>query len=101
MDKRRSLEQAARLVGDGQTLTIGGSVLQRVPSAFVRELARQGRRDLELAKASPGYDLDLLAAAGCLRQVQTGIVTLEPPFGMAPNYRAAVESGRLKLVEHA
>ncbi len=101
MDKRKSLQAAAELVRDGQTIAIGGSVLQRVPSAFVRELARQGRRGLELVKPSPGYDVDLLAAADCLRQVQCGIVTLEQPFGMAPSYRKAIESGRVKLIEHA
>ena len=100
MDKRRSLADAAALIQDGQTITIGGSVLQRVPSAFVRELARQRRRDLELVKPSPGYDVDLLAAADVLRQVQCGIVTLEQPFGMAPNYRKAIEQGRVRLVEH-
>ncbi len=49
-DKQISLEEAARLVQDGQVISIGGTLCQRVPAAFVRELARQGRRDLELVK---------------------------------------------------
>ncbi len=100
-DKTCSLVDAAQLVQDGQTVTFGGTLLQRVPAAFVRELARQGRRNLELVKPSPAYDIDLLAAAGCVNRVQCGIVTFEQPFGMAPNYRRAVESGRLRLIEHA
>lgn len=100
-DRRRTLSEAAALVQDGQLLAIGGSLLQRTPAAFVRELARQGRRNLELAKPSPGYDADLLAAAGCLSRIQCGIVSFEQPFGMAPSFRRAVEAGRVVVKEHA
>ena len=100
-DKQISLEEAARLVQDGQVISIGGTLCQRVPAAFVRELARQGRRNLELVKSSPGYDIDLLAAARCVRRVRSGIVSLEQPFGMAPNFRRAVEEGRLEVIENA
>src|SRR5438309_3151263 len=96
-----TLVEAAQKVGDGQMITFGGTLLQRVPCAFVRELARQGRTGLEFVKPSPAYDIDLLAAAGCLSRAQCGIVTFERPFGMAPNFRRAVESGRLTLTEHA
>jgi glutaconate CoA-transferase subunit A len=101
MNKQLGLEQAARLVQDGQVITIGGTLCQRVPAAFVREVARQGVRDLELVKPSPGYDIDLLAAAGAVRRIRSGIVSLEQPFGMAPSFRRAVEEGRLEVVENA
>jgi len=101
MNKQVALEDAARLIKDGQQITIGGTLCQRVPAAFVREMARQGLRDLELVKPSPGYDIDLLAAAGCVRRIRSGIVSLEQPFGMAPNFRRAVEEGRLEVVENA
>lgn len=101
MSKQLSLEQAASLVKDGQVISIGGTLCQRVPAAFVRELARQGRRELELVKPSPGYDIDLLAAAGCVRRLRSGIVSLEAPFGMAPNFRRAVEEGNLEVIENA
>ena len=70
-------------------------MLHRIPAAFVRELARQGRRGLRLSKPSPSYDLDLLAAAGCLAEVDAGIASLESAFGGAlPSYRRAVEAGK-------
>lgn len=100
-DKRCTLTEAAGLVWDGASIVLGGSLLQRAPAAIVRELARQRRRDLELIKPSPGYDADLLAAAGCLSRIQSGIVTFEQPFGMAPNFRRAVEEGRVRVKEHA
>jgi glutaconate CoA-transferase subunit A len=96
-----SLSEAAALVRDGQSVAFGGSLLHRSPSALTRELARQGRRGLTFVKPSAAYDLDLLCAAGCLETVYAGIVVMEGGFGLAPNYRRAVERGEVKVVEHA
>ena len=95
-----TLAEAAALVPDGAHLTLGGVMLHRIPAAFVRELARQGRRGLRLSKPSPSYDLDLLCAAGCLAEVDAGIGSLESAYGGAlPNYRRAVEAGRVRVRE--
>lgn len=99
--KLMTLEAAARLVADGALITLGGTLLHRTPAAFVRELARQGRRDLELVKPSPAYDLDLLCAAGCVSRSNAGIVTFEANFGMAKRFRRAVESGQVHHTENS
>lgn len=96
-----SLADAAALVADGQTVAFGGSLLHRAPSALTRELARQGRRNLAFVKPSAAYDVDLLCAAGSLSTVYAGIVVMEGGFGLAPSYRRAVETGRVRLREHA
>jgi glutaconate CoA-transferase subunit A len=96
----RTLAEAAALVADGDHITIGGVMLHRIPAAFVRELARQGRRGLRLSKPSPSYDLDLLCAAGCLAEVDAGVAALESAFGGAlPSYRRAVEAGHVRVRE--
>jgi glutaconate CoA-transferase, subunit A len=96
-----TLSEAARLVPDGVCITVGGTLLHRTPAAFVRELARQGRRDLALVKPSPAYDLDLLCAAGCLSRSNTGIATFEAAFGMAVSFRRAVERGEVRHTENS
>jgi len=101
LDKRISLEAAAARVTDGAVVAVGGNLLHRGPFALVRELARQGKRDLEIVKTAGSYDVDLLAAAGCLRAVSCGFVGFENEFGMAPSYRRAVESGAVEAREHA
>lgn len=101
MNKQITLSQAAQLVRDGQTITIGGTLSQRVPASFVRELARRKVQDLYLIKPSPGYDIDVLAAGGCVSRVQCGLTALEQPFGMASNFRRAVEHGKLEVIESA
>ena len=98
------LASAAGRIPDGAVVAFGGSLLHRTPAAFARERRRQAtgqRRGLTFVKPSAAYDLDLLCAAGCLAAVEAGIVTFEPPFGLAPHYRAAVERGDVRLREHA
>jgi glutaconate CoA-transferase subunit A len=99
--KLTTLSEAVQLVADGSTVAFGGSLLHRIPAAFAREMARQGRRGLRFVKPSAAYDLDLLCAAGCVSVVDAGIVAMEGGFGLAPSYRAAVEGGRITVHEHA
>jgi glutaconate CoA-transferase subunit A len=95
------LDALVALVPDGASLALGGSFLHRGPFAFVRELIRQRRKDLEIIKQSPGYDIDILCRAGSVRKVRAGIVAMEGNFGLAPFYRRAIEQAQVQLEEHA
>lgn len=75
--------------------------MHRGPFAFVRELIRQRRRDLEIVKPSPGYDLDLLCRARTVARIRAGIVAMEGNFGLARWYRRAIERKEAQLEEHA
>ncbi|MCW2411566.1 MULTISPECIES: CoA transferase subunit A [unclassified Sphingobium] len=101
MNRRFSLTDLAAGIPDGASLALGGSFLHRGPFAMVRELVRQGRRDLEIIKQSPGYDIDLLCRAGAVKKARVGIVAMEGYFGLAPWYRHAVQAGEITLEEHA
>lgn len=96
-----SLAELAQRIPDGTALGLGGVFLHRGPFALVRELARQQRRNLEIIKPSPGYDLDLLCRAGAVAKVRAGIVAMEGNFGMARWYRRAIERREAHLEEHA
>jgi glutaconate CoA-transferase subunit A len=100
-DKRRSIAEAIATVADGSTIALGGNTLHRAPSAAVHELIRQKRRGLELVKTAGAYDVDLLCGLGCASAVSAGFVGYETPFGLAPLYRKAVESGAVEAREHA
>ena len=101
MDKRISLQEAVSLISEGDAISPGGTLLHRTPSALLREIARAGLRRLTLIKPSPGYDADLLCAAGAVERIISGIVTFEAEFGLAPHYRKAIENGLAGLTEHA
>jgi glutaconate CoA-transferase subunit A len=96
-----SLAELAERVPDGCALGLGGVFLHRGPFALVRELVRQRRRNLEIIKASPGYDLDILCRAKAVAKVRAGIVAMEGNFGLAPWYRRAIERKEAALEEHA
>lgn len=99
--KQMALTELAAKISDGSSVALGGSFLHRGPFALVRELIRQQRRDLEIIKQSPGYDIDILCRAGVASRARAGIVAMEGNFGLAPWYRKAIERGELKLEEHA
>lgn len=96
-----ALGELAERVRDGDSVALGGSFAHRFPGALVRELVRRGRRELELVKPSPGYDLDLLVRGGALRRARVGIAAMDEGLGLLPSYRAAVEGGALELEEHS
>ncbi len=96
-----SLDEAASLVKDGDTLALGGNLLYRIPAAFARELARQGRRGLRLVKTAGNYEIDLLSRSGSASSVVAGFVSFEAEFGLAPGFRRAVEEGRVSFEENA
>jgi glutaconate CoA-transferase subunit A len=102
MNKARfvPLAEAAAAVPSGSRVAIGGAMVMP-PMALARELIRQRKKDLDLV-CSPigGINVDILAGAGCARSVEFPQVSMGE-FGMAPNSRRAVETGRLKPLEHS
>lgn len=93
-----SLAGAASAVSDGDVVAFAGKTLHRVPSAFARELVRQEARDLTLVGVANSIEVDLLCAAGCVSGVHFGYVGFEA-FGLAPNFRRAVEQGSVTAHE--
>lgn len=94
-----SLSQAVEMIDNGSLLCFSGNLLYRIPAAFVRETARQKKKDLIVMKTAGGYDIDLLCAFNCVKEVRAGFVSFEG-FGLAKNFRRAVEEGKVKFAEH-
>jgi len=100
LEKILNIEDATTLVPDGSTLALGGLSMNSSPMAFVRELIRQGKKDLTLVAIVNGMAIDWLVAAGCVRRVISGLISFEG-MGLAPNFRRAVESGTVTLEEYS
>jgi glutaconate CoA-transferase subunit A len=93
------LAEAAALVQDGDLVALGGHT-RRAPMALIRELIRKGRRDLGLVTVpTGGLNVDLLIGAGTVSRLHFAQVSLEE-YGLAPNFRRAVEQGRLTCFEY-
>lgn len=63
-------EAIGRYVKDGDQIAIGGFTVNRNPMRLVREIIRQGRKELYLVVHSQGQALELLIGAGCVRRVE-------------------------------
>jgi glutaconate CoA-transferase subunit A len=98
-NKVLDLARAAALVGDGSKVALGGGLSARLPMALVRELLRQGRRDLHVIGSAHGIDVDLLVAAGAVSICEESYVGFEQDLGLAPAYRRAAETGTITLRE--
>ena len=72
--KRRSvvkpLEEAIAQIENGMTVAIGGFGADNHPMSAIREMIRQGKKELTiLANATAGLEIDLLIGAGCVKKL--------------------------------
>lgn len=92
------IEDLRALVPDGATVAVGGLGLNRKPMGLVRALVAAEVRDLVLVSYLGSVDVELLIAAGCVREVHTSGTSLDG-MGLAPRYRGARQSGAPRVVE--
>jgi len=96
-DKRIGPEDVAAELRDGMTLGIGGWGSRRKPMTLLKAILRSPVRDLTVV-AYGGPDVGLLCAAGKVRKLITGFVSLDS-IPLEPHYRAARERGALDVRE--
>ncbi|HEU5476116.1 MAG TPA: CoA-transferase [Actinophytocola sp.] len=96
-DKRMTAAEAVAELADGMTVGIGGWGSRRKPMALVREILRSPVRDLTVVSYG-GPDVGLLCAAGKVRTVVYGFVSLDSiPYD--PWFRRVRESGAVQTRE--
>jgi glutaconate CoA-transferase, subunit A len=91
---------AAEVIGElrsGMTIGIGGWGSRRKPMALVRALAASDLTDLTIVSYG-GPDVGLLVAAGKVRRVVTGFVSLDS-IPLEPHFRLARQRGSISLTE--
>ena len=96
-DKRVTEADVVAELRDGMTIGIGGWGSRRKPMSIVRAIARSPLRDLEVVSYG-GPDVGILCAAGKVRKVVYGFVTLDS-IPLEPNFRRARESGSIQAME--
>ncbi|MFD2470475.1 CoA transferase subunit A [Amycolatopsis silviterrae] len=96
--KSMTLDGVTEYVRSGMTVGIGGWGSRRKPMAMVRELLRSDVEDLTLVTFG-GPEVGLLCAAGKVRRVIYGFVTLDT-IPLDPHFRAAREGGRVETTEY-
>src|SRR5438874_8484197 len=96
-DKRMTEADVVAELSDGMTIGIGGWGTRRKPMSPVRAILRSPLRDLTVVSYG-GPDVGMLCAAGKIRKVVYGFVSLDsiPP---EPHFRAARQQGAIEAVE--
>ncbi len=90
-------EAIAAHLHDGDCLALGGFVTNRRPYALVREILRQGRRDIYLEGGSSGGDVDMLVGAGRVKAMMVSYIANSGYTMVGRRFRDAVENGRLLI----
>jgi len=97
-DKRMTEQQVVAELRSGMTVGIGGWGSRRKPMSLVRAIARSALADLTVVSYG-GPDVGLLLAAGKVRRLVYGFVSLDT-IPLEPHFRAAREAGTLAVVEY-
>jgi glutaconate CoA-transferase, subunit A len=96
-DKRLKEEDVVAELRDGMTIGIGGWGSRRKPMSLVRAIWRSSLKDLTIVSYG-GPDVGLLCAAGKVRRVVFGFVSLDS-IPLEPHFRAAREAGAVEVME--
>ena len=86
-------QQAIATIESGMTIGIGGWGSRRKPMSLVRALLRSDVRDLTVVSYG-GPDVGLLCAAGKVRRLIYGFVSLDS-IALEPHFRAARQAGTI------
>ena len=97
VDKRTTAREVITELRDGMTLGIGGWGSRRKPMSLVREILRSPLRDLTVVSYG-GPDVGLLCAAGKVKKVVYGFVSLDS-IPLEPHFRNARQSGAIEAAE--
>ena len=100
-EKLTSLEDAASRVKDGDRIGVGGCLFSRTPLALMREILRQRRSGLTLARNLTCHEGELFMAAGAVSRVMTAWMSIGLPWGVSKILRHYVETGAVALEESA
>lgn len=94
------IEEAVARIENGMTVAIGGFGADNHPMAVVREIIKQGKKDLTvIASATAGLDVDLLIGAGCVKKLLAPYVGLEMFCPIGHNFRKYAEAGDIDVWE--
>jgi glutaconate CoA-transferase subunit A len=90
-------EEVVAELRDGMTIGIGGWGSRRKPMSLVRAILRSPLKDLTIVSYG-GPDVGLLCAAGKVRKVVFGFVSLDS-IPLEPHFRRAREAGAIEAME--
>jgi glutaconate CoA-transferase subunit A len=106
VDKVTTVKDAVdRLVHDGDYLAVGGFGGDRLPTAVMHEIVRQGKQNLTIAGHTATHDFQILCAGNLtgrgktISKVDVAYVVGLEARGLSPHARRVMESGTVAFTE--
>jgi glutaconate CoA-transferase subunit A len=96
-DKRMTEDDVVGRLRSGMTIGIGGWGSRRKPMSLIRAILRSDLKDLTIVTYG-GPDVGLLCAAGKVRKLMYGFVSLDS-IPLDPHFRAARQNGQIEVAE--
>ncbi len=96
-DKRMTEDEVVAELSSGMTIGIGGWGSRRKPMSLVRAMLRSDLSDLHVVSYG-GPDVGLLCAAGRVRKITYGFVSLDS-IPLEPHFRIARQTGSVEARE--
>jgi glutaconate CoA-transferase, subunit A len=92
-------EVVKTMINDGDYITIGGFGANRIPTAILHEIVRQGKKHLGFAGHTATHDFQILVAGECFDRLDIAYVIGLEARGLSPAARRYIEGGKAKLTE--
>ena len=92
-------EVVKTMMKDGDYIAIGGFGANRIPTAILHEIVRQGKKHLGFAGHTSTHDFQILVAGECFDRCDIAYIIGLEARGLSPNARRYIESGKVKLTE--
>jgi glutaconate CoA-transferase subunit A len=100
VNKVTTAEEAVKtMINGGDYITIGGFGANRIPTAILHEIVRQGKKNLGFAGHTATHDFQILVGGECIDRLDVAYIIGLEARGLSPHARRAVESGKIKLTE--
>ncbi len=100
VDKRTTVKDAvAKLINNGDYLAIGGFGTNRIPTAALHEILRQGKKDLGLSGHTATHDFQILVAGGAINRVDVAYVIGLEARGLSRAARRLFEEAQIEVTE--
>lgn len=96
--KIMNLADAVREIPNGAEIAIGGFAITRSPVAFICELIRQGKKDLNVYQSIVCMATDMLVGSGAVKKLSYGGGSLDR-FGRMERINEAFEKGTIDARE--
>ena len=94
-------EAVSRFIHDGDDVAIGGFSTNRKPYAIIREVIRQGKKDLVLETSSGGGTDDMLIGCGLVKAINVGYIANAGYSMVCRRFRKATEGGTLPFEDYS